>query len=166
MAGMSDKHDAHRRLTGRLREQAVDVGRLTSGLDDASLARRVIPDKWSLQELVCHLWRVQQVFEGRIDAVLAQDNPAIARYDPEGDADFDRMVAAAASESLAGFLADRERFAARMEALGGAEWHRAGRHPEFPHYDVHFQVEYMAHHEAHHIYQMFQRRTPLGRMPH
>jgi hypothetical protein len=40
--------------------------------------------------------------------------------------------------------------------------HRAGRHPEFDHYDVHFQVEYM----AHHIYQMFQRRAPFGQMPH
>jgi hypothetical protein len=163
---MSDKHEAHRRIVARLRQQADDIRRITSGLDEESMARRVVADKWSQKELLCHLWRVQQVFEGRIDGMLAEDNPAIAPYEPDGDAEFDRLVARPAAESLAAFLADRERATARLETLSPALWHRPGRHPEFAHYDVHFQVEYMAHHEAHHIYQMFQRRVPLGRMPH
>jgi hypothetical protein len=161
-----DKHEVHRKLVARLREQAGDVRRLTSGLDEESLSRRLKPQQWSLKELVCHLWRVQQVFEGRIEAMLAQDNPAIARYDPEGDAEFERLAALPAAESLAGFLDDRARLAGRLEALSPPDWHRSGSHPEFPHYDVHFQVEYMVHHEAHHIYQMYQRRAPLGKVPH
>ena len=164
--GMHDKHEAHRRLVKRLEEQAADVRRLTSGLDEEKLARRVVEGKWSLKELAAHLWRVQDVFEGRIDAMLAEENPVIARYDPEGDAAFDRMAARPGAETMAGFLEARSRLASHLEALGPAEWHRAGRHPEFPHYDVHFQVEYMVHHEAHHIYQMYQRRNPLGKMPH
>ncbi|MBI3665551.1 MAG: DinB family protein [Acidobacteria bacterium] len=160
-----DKHGAHRQLVARLRRQADDVRRFTAGLDEALLAKRVITDKWSLKELVCHLWRVEQVFEGRINAVLAQDNPPIARYDPEGDAEFDKLVAKAGAESLAGFLADREKLAARLDGFSPADWHRPGR-SEFPHYDVHFQVEYMAHHEAHHVCQMLQRRVPLGKLPH
>jgi hypothetical protein len=106
------------------------------------------------------------VFDGRIQAVLAQENPAIPRYDPDGDVEFEKMVARPAQDSLASFFESREHFAGRLEKLGPAEWHRPGRHPEFPHFDVHFQVEYMGHHEAHHIYQMFQRRIPLGKMPH
>ena len=54
----------------------------------------------------------------------------------------------------------------RFHPLTPAEWHRKARHPQFPHYDLHFQVEYMAHHEAHHIYQLFQRRVPFGKLPH
>ena len=162
----SDKHEAHRRLIARLRQQAEDVRRITAGLDEAALAKRTVPDKWSLKDLVCHLERVQQVFDGRIQAVLAQENPAIARYDPDGDTEFEKMVARLAQDSLAAFLQSREHFAGRLEKLSPAEWHRPGRHPEFPHFDVHFQVEYMGHHEAHHIYQMFQRRMPLGKMPH
>ena len=168
MAGHShsDKHEAHRRLIARLREQAEDVRHITAGLDDASLSKRINPDKWSLKELVCHLERVQQVFEGRIDAMLAQDNPAITPYGPEDDAEFEKMIQKGARESITAFMASRERFAERLEKLSPAEWHRPGKHPEYPHYDVHFQVEYMNHHEAHHIYQMFQRRAPLGKMPH
>ncbi len=162
----SDKHEAHKKLIARLREQAEDVRRITAGLDETALAKRTVADKWSLKELVCHLLRVQQVFDGRIQAVLAQENPAIARYDPEGDAEFDKMVARPVQDSLAAFFQNREHFAQRLEKLSPGEWHRPGRHPEFPHFDVHFQIEYMGHHEAHHIYQMFQRRMPLGKMPH
>jgi len=161
-----DKHEAHRRLVARLRQQADDVRRLTSGLDQERLAKRLNPEKWSLLELVCHLWRVQQVFEGRIEAMLAQDNPAIARYDPEGDAEFEQLAKRPAVESIPAFLEARAQFAERLDRLSPADWHRAGNHPEFPHYDVHFQVEYMVHHEAHHIYQMYQRRSPLGKLPH
>jgi hypothetical protein len=162
----SDKHEAHRKLIFRLGEMADDVCRITAGLDEGALATRTIPDKWSLKELVCHLLRVQEVFEGRVEAMLAAENPPIARYDPEGDQAFEKMVSRPAQETLAAFLESRRRFADRLAKLSPAEWHRPGRHPEFPHYDVHFQVEYMAHHEAHHIYQMFQRRAPLGKMPH
>ena len=34
------------------------------------------------------------------------------------------------------------------------------------HSSIGFGVEYMAHHEAHHIYQMFQRRVVFGKLPH
>jgi hypothetical protein len=162
----SDKHEAHRRLVERLRQQAEDVSRITAGLDEASLAQRTIPSKWSLKELVCHLHRIQQVFEGRVDLMLARENPEIARYDPDGDTDFERMLSQLCKSALEAFLESRERLTSRLEDLSPAEWHRPGRHPEFPHFDVHFQVEYMGHHEAHHIYQMFERRVPLGKMPH
>ena len=162
----SDKHEAHKKLIARLRHQAEDVRRIAAGLDETALAKRTVAGKWSLKELVCHLLRVQQVFDGRIQAVLAQENPAIARYDPDGDAEFEKLVARPAEDSLAAFFQNREQFTQRLEELSPAEWHRPGRHPEFPHFDVHFQAEYMGHHEAHHIYQMFQRRMPLGKMPH
>ena len=160
------KQETHLRLVARLRQQADDVRHIVSGLDEFAFAQRTVPDKWSLKELVCHLHRVQQVFEGRLDAMLNQENPPIARYDPEGDQEFERMTGRSAAEALTQFLEDRERLAERLEKLSPAEWHRPGRHPEFAQFDVHFQIEYMGHHEAHHIYQMFQRRVPLGKLPH
>jgi hypothetical protein len=163
---VQDKHEAHRRLIDRLRQQAEDVTHLTSGLNENVLSTRTIPEKWSLKELVCHLERVQQIFAGRVDAMLAQEIPAIASYNPEADGDFEKMTARSGKDSIDSFLASREQFVSRLEQLGPAEWHRKGLHPDVPNYDVHFQVEYMAHHEAHHIYQMLQRRVPLGKLPH
>ncbi|HVC21732.1 MAG TPA: DinB family protein [Vicinamibacterales bacterium] len=161
-----DRHAAHARLIARLRQQADEVRRMTSGLDERALATRTVAGKWSLKELAAHLARVQQVFGRRIEAMLEHDNPAVAGYEPEGDREFDSLVARPAAEVLQAFFSGRDWLIQRLDGLSAAQWHRTGRHPEFERYDVHFQVEYMIHHEAHHLYQMFERRAPLGKMPH
>ena len=109
---------------------------------------------------------VQQLFDERLDSVLTEDVPVIGKYSPETDERFDEMVTRPAQAVVDGFLAERVQFASRLEALTSAEWHRRGRHPEFIDYDVHFQVEYMVHHEGHHLYQMYLLRFPLGKIPH
>jgi uncharacterized protein (TIGR03083 family) len=161
-----DKHAAHAALVARLRQQRDDVRRMTSGLDEAALLARTTAGKWSLKELVAHLTCVQQLFGRRIETMLEHDNPAIAPYEPDGDPEFDALMKKPAEELLATFFSGRDWLAQRLEGLSPAQWHRPGRHPEYAHYDVHFQVEYMIHHEAHHLYQLYQRRAPLGRMPH
>jgi hypothetical protein len=50
---------------------------------------------------------------------------------------------------------DAARLTEGLQQLDPADWRRSGRHPDFPRYDVHFQVEYMAHHEAHQIPQKY-----------
>ncbi len=151
--------DLHQRLILRLREQARDVYRLLSGLSEAQLNYRLEAGQWNLKEILCHLWRVQRVFEQRIETLLKENNPEIAAYEPDSDAEFERLVARPTTEALTGFLTERQRFLQRLESLGLADWERPGVHPEYPSYDLRFQVEYMVHHEAHHIYQMFQRRA-------
>lgn len=156
---------AHARVIDRLRLHAEDVRRLAGGLDETVLATRAVPGKWSLKELVCHVWRVQELFRGRLETMLGEEDPQIVTYAPDGDPAFDRMAAGPASEPLSRFSRDREELVQRLEGLSAAQWHRTGRHPEYPHYSVHFAMEYLAHHEAHHIYQMYQRRSPLASLP-
>jgi DinB superfamily len=160
------KHDVHLALVDRLRRQAADVRRLTSGLDEPALTTPTVPGKWSLKELVCHLRRMEEIFADRVNRVLVEDNPAIASYSPAGDPEFAKLTTFSTAKLLEDYLARRENLCRRLEDLGPAEWHRKGRHPDFAHYDLHFQIEYMAHHEAHHIYQLFERRAPLGKLPH
>jgi hypothetical protein len=148
----------HARLASRLRDQASDIRRLVSGLDDEALARRPDPEKWSLKETVAHLWRVQEVFESRIEAMLTQTKPALTPYDEGQDPLFEAKLAAGCEELLSGFLGDREELVSLLDSLSSADWRRRGTHPEFRHFDVRFAVECLAFHEAHHIYQMLLRR--------
>ncbi len=156
-----ERSEPHLRLLVRLRDQALDVRRLATGLPEEVLSRRLTPSQWSLKELICHLHRVQQVFEGRIEAMLADEEPEIEPYEPDEDREFAPLAARPTAHALGQFLLGRERLLGRLRVLSPAQWLRKGRHPEFPRYDVQFQVEYMAYHEAHHIYQMVQRRALL-----
>jgi hypothetical protein len=162
-----DKHAVHLALVDRLRRQAADVKRLTSGLSEEALATRTVSGKWSLKELVCHFRRMEEVFADRFDRTLTQDNATIVPYhEPDVDPRFIELTNMPTEVVLADYLREREALCRRLESLTAADWHRKAKHPDFQHYDVHFQAEYMAHHEAHHIYQMFQRRLPLGKLPH
>lgn len=152
-------------IAARLRQQAADVRRLTSGLEDEQLERRTAAGKWSLKELVCHLWRVQQILHARVTAMLTSDNPAFAKYAPEEDAEFEGVVQRPFAETLAAFATDRDSLTTDIERMSPSDWRRPGRHPSFPHFDVHFQIEYLMRHEAHHIYQMFERRAQFGHVP-
>ncbi len=153
--------EVQRQLPQRLLTQLGDVLRLTSGLEEGDLARRVNPAQWSLKELVAHLWRVEQVFEGRIEAMLQHEHPVLAPYEPDGDAEFTRLAALPSAELLKGFASAREGLVESLETLSAGQWRREGYHPEYRRYSVQFAVEYLAHHEAHHLYQMFQRRALL-----
>jgi DinB superfamily len=161
---MEQQDRARRGLILRLRDLGDDVRRLTAGFDDETLRRQTAAGKWSLIELACHLWVVQQMFEARIDAMLEREAPAFEPYAPENDAAFAALIASGpGQEHVQRFLADRDRLAVRLDNLAPAEWLRLGQHPTFGTFDIAFLVEYMAHHEAHHVYQMFTRRVPLLR---
>jgi uncharacterized damage-inducible protein DinB len=157
-ASSGGNDDLHPRIVARLRDHAKDIRRLTAGLDEAALAHRPVPENWSIKELLCHMWRVQEVFEMRIEAMLTETNPPITPYGPEDDSEFQEKLKSTGAELVDGFLAHREEFLALLASLPPADWRHHGRHPEYVHYDVQFAVEYLMHHEAHHIYQIFQRR--------
>jgi hypothetical protein len=161
-----DKHAAHLALVDRLRRQAADVRRLTSGLPESALATRTVPDKWSLKELVCHFRRMEEIFGERFHRIFSQDATIVPYDNPDEDARFVELTKTPTEQVLSDYLREREALCRKLENLSPADWHRKAHHPEFPYYDVHFQAEYMAHHEAHHIYQLFQRRVPLGKLPH
>ena len=161
-----DKHAVHLALVQRLRAQAAEVRRLAAGLDEAALATRSVPDKWSMKELICHFRRMETIFGERFRRMLTEETTIVPYDNPDGDEVFVALTKRPTAEVLAEYLSEREALCRRLEGLTPAEWHRKAKHPQFPHYDVHFQVEYMAHHEAHHIYQLFQRRVPFGKLPH
>jgi uncharacterized protein (TIGR03083 family) len=160
---VSEKHTPHAKLIERLKAQAEDVRRLCAELPEEAISRRMKPEKWSVKEVLAHIARVQQVFEGRLDALLTQENPTIVGYEPQEDPEFETIAKKSSAELLTWFEETRGRILARLERLSKAQWHRPGRHAEYPAYDVHFCMEYMGHHEAHHIFQMFERAAALDR---
>lgn len=163
---MAGKQEAHRRVVEKLEGQGEEIRRLCAGLEEEAIAKRPASGKWSVKEVLAHIARIQEVFEGRLEALLTQDKPPIVSYSPERDAEFETVAAKSSAELLKLFGDGRARIVARLIALSPQDWHRPGTHPDYPSYDVHFCMEYMAHHEAHHIYQMFERRAAFASTAH
>ena len=163
---MAGKHEAHRRLVEKLEAQGQEIRRLCAGLEEDIIAKRPESGKWSVKEVLAHIARIQEIFEGRLEALLTQETPPIVSYSPERDAEFETVSAQPSAELLKLFDSGRARIVARLMDLSPEQWHRPGAHPDYPAYDVHFCMEYMAHHEAHHIYQMFERRAAFAPVAH
>ena len=161
-----DKHAVHLALVQRLRAQAAEVQRLAAGLDEATLASHGVPGKWSMKELICHCRRMESIFGERFNRMLTEETTIVPYDNPDADEVFVALTNRPTTEVLAEYVGEREALCQKLEGLTPSEWHRKASHPQFPHYDLHFQAEYMAHHEAHHIYQLFQRRVPFGKLPH
>jgi hypothetical protein len=155
--------DLHSRLAQRLRDQAHDIHRLVAGLDEEMIAERPAPEVWSLKEIVAHLWRVQEVFESRIEAMLTRNKPVLTPYDPAGDLEFQAKLASTGEDLVAGFLGDREELTALLDSLSPADWRHRGIQPEYRHYDVLFAVQCLVYHEAHHVYRMIDQRLGAAR---
>jgi len=134
------------------------------GLHENHLSKRVVPSRWSLKELACHLRRVQQVFiRERLELMLEQDNPELPAYDPDTDPRFIEMTEQPASETIASYLEERAHLVERLRTLTREQWHRQAAIPCTRRVTFYSLAEYHAHHEAHHVYQMYQRRACSAR---
>jgi hypothetical protein len=160
-SNMAEPERSYRlQLLQRLSEQADRVQQLTSRLSEEAMSARQDGD-WSLKEIVGHLYRCQTVFEARIVAMVTEDNPAIAVYDPDADAEFPRVLNRPAQDLVLGFATNRALIVGQLGTYSDAEWGRRGQHEHMVDYNVQNQVEHMLYHEARHIYQMMQRRSQL-----
>ena len=163
----SDKHAVHLALVQRLRAQAAEMRAAGGGSGrgcarDAQRARQMVDEGAGLSlpaDGDDFRRALPQHADRRDDASCPTTIPTATRY-------FVALTQRPTADVLAEYLGERDALCRTLEGLTPAEWHRKARHPQFPHYDLHFQAEYMAHHEAHHIYQLFQRRVPFGKLPH
>ena len=116
--------------------------------------RRRQPEKWSLHEHACHLGVAQELFEQRLERMLAEDCPMLRPYLPHEDDDPNRLLAMDLDSTLRQFEAGRERLVERLHQLTGTAWQRRARHPEYARYDVYIMFRHLALHDMLHLYRM------------
>ncbi len=57
------------------------LGHLIAGLSESQLRRVLIPNKWSIQQIVLHLADMEWVFGFRIRTILGDDEPVLSPVD-------------------------------------------------------------------------------------
>jgi hypothetical protein len=144
-------------------------GRFTQaaeGLDAAELGARVIPGKWTIQEILCHVADSEVVGAVRIRKALAEPGSPFPGYDQDrfasglGYADFD---AALVRDTLDLFSRHRSISARLLRRAAPAAWENAGIHGEWGPVTLRQLLELYADHGERHLDQLLGRRVQLGK---
>jgi hypothetical protein len=99
------------------------VRALTTGLTEEEARFKPDPESWSVLEVVCHLYdEEREDFCQRLDIMLHRPAEKWPPIDPMGWVTARRYNERDVSESLAGFLAERERSLAWLEGLSAPNW--------------------------------------------
>ena len=118
--------------------------------DDARV--RPEPTVWSTLEYSAHVRDVFRIFGGRLELMLAHEDPLFENWDQDATALADRydlQDPAVVAEEL---VASGEATAAAFEAVGDDEWERTGRRSNGSFFTVRTLGQYFLHDVVHHLH--------------
>ena len=142
--------DPHRALE-TLSASLDEVSQLIGGLSEAQVSRPQAPGEWSLRDALDHLRVAEGLLAGRIEKMLAEDDPSLSAAAALAMVSDEPRSAA---EVFAQYRALRMATLARLRAMSLQSWWRTGRHEEFGRVTILQQASYFAKHERSHLPQM------------
>jgi hypothetical protein len=128
------------------------VAGFATRLAAADASTRPAPQVWSVTEYGCHVRDVCDVFDGRLRAMLTEDDPLFANWDQDATAleqQYWRQRPAQVSTELEVAAA---RIGATIAGVAGAQWDRPGRRSNGSVFTVETLVRYFAHDLVHHAH--------------
>jgi hypothetical protein len=139
----------------RLKTQHEVIEVLISGMSEAVLRFRPIPDKWSIHENIAHLACYQPRVIVRTEKILVEDNPAFESYIPDEDPNFPQFLSMSIEKLLAHLKSNRIELIKLVSSLNDEQLKRTGTHSKFGKMNIIEWTEFFLLHEAHHIYTIF-----------
>jgi len=133
------------------------VSRLIKDFPRKRLARRVIPDKWSVTEILAHLADSEMVYGYRIRLLLEAGSPPIQATDQDKWAAFSDYAGQDPALSVDALRTGRERLVRLLKDLPAESWELYGMHSERGRETVRRVVEMLAGHDLNHLMQIRDR---------
>lgn len=127
------------------------LGALVEGLNAAQLNHPPQPGEWSIRETLWHVLVAEQLFAGRVQKLLAEDNPSLtgmASWTVSGEDDL------GAHDILDRYGALRQETLSRLRGIAPGDWWRTGFHGEWGRVTLLQQAIYFARHERSHFAQI------------
>ncbi|MBA7507672.1 hypothetical protein ES706_06392 [subsurface metagenome] len=136
-----------------------EVEDAVKGLSEEQMTQPPRPGKWTVRNVLWHLLMAQSVFAGRVEKMLAEDNPSL-----EGIAvwTIEREESLSARDILARYRDSRMATVDQLKAMSLGDWWRTARHEEFVQFTILQQASYFAKHERHHLRQIDVIRQATG----
>jgi hypothetical protein len=110
------------------------------------------PDKWSALEYGCHVRDVFRVYDGRLQLMLAEDDPLYPNWDQDETAVQQRYAEQDAAQVSDDLVAAAAGLADRFDGVAGDQWLRPGRRSDGAEFTVETIARYFIHDPVHHLY--------------
>jgi uncharacterized damage-inducible protein DinB len=110
-----------------------------------------IPDKWSIQEVVCHLADFETIYSDRMKRVLAEDNPELPAACPDAFATTLHYSQRNTYEELNVIAAVRSQTSRLLNSLNLECFQRTGVHSEDGPLTLETLLERIVEHIPHHL---------------
>ncbi|MFQ5812966.1 MAG: DinB family protein [Anaerolineae bacterium] len=120
-------------------------------LSEEQMTQPPRPGEWAIRGVLWHLFMAQSVFAGRVEKMLAEDDPSlegIAVWAIEGEESL------SARGILARYRDSRMATVEQLKAMSPGDWWRTARHEEFVQFTILQQASYFAKHERSHLPQI------------
>jgi hypothetical protein len=119
-------------IIGRMTSNIDAISGLAGGLGDDQYRWRPAPGKWSIQEVLCHLYDEEQFdFRPRIDVTLHHPDEQWPPWDPEVLVTERKYNDQDPAETLAGWIEERRRSIEWLIGLSRPDWDKSYTHPKF-----------------------------------
>ena len=112
------------------------------------------PERWSISEVLAHLAALEQVYAERALRMVAEDSPALAKYDLAGAVARGEYSRGSAGEHLALFTRTRRSTLALLVGLPASAGARTGVHSELGTITLTEMLNEWANHDLGHIRQI------------
>ena len=137
------------RVAARIRS---DAAVWLTVLDREDVTVRPSPQVWSTSEYACHVRDLYEVFRGRLERMLTEDNPTFANWDQDETALQRRYWEQDIAELRGEIEENANAWAERYESVTGAEWDRVGTRSNGAEFTVNSLALYGLHDVAHHLH--------------
>jgi hypothetical protein len=124
------------------------------------------PDRWSISEVLAHLAALEQVYADRALRVLAEDSPALMKYDLAGASARGEYSRGSAGENLALFTRTRRSTLAMLTGLPASAGARIGVHSELGSITLAHMLNEWANHDLGHLRQIAELYRAYAFHPH
>lgn len=126
--------------------------------DIEAVRTRPDPAKWSPLEYACHVRDCNEVYIGRVNLMLEQDDPQYPNWDQGatavdekyGDQDPDTVIAA--------LVVTTNEIAALFESVPADQWERTGHRSDGSDFTIESLARYFVHDPIHHLWDVTGRR--------
>jgi hypothetical protein len=131
-------------------QELLGQGRIRSGRPD--------PSSWSTLEYSCHLRDAFGFLEGRIDLMVAEEDPVFVLWDQDATAEEEHYDEQDPAVVVAELTAAADSLATRLEGISADEWPRQGRRSDGATFTVATISCYALHEANHHLFDVSKPR--------